>query len=229
MKSPVQLTFLQNSFATHANAQDAVQMKKYMKDLFDFYGIKSPVRKEIYKAHKNEIAKIPDEKNEEIARWCWLQEQREWQYFAMEFLGKRSRKIDSSVISLYEHLIVTKSWWDTVDFIAVNLIGNYFQKYPERIIDVTGEWMSSGNMWLQRSCILFQLKYKKNTDIALLENFIDQLKGSQEFFIRKAIGWCLREYSKTNPDYVIDFVKNNTLSGLSHREALKWMANKGIL
>lgn len=83
--------------------------------------------------------------------------------------------------------------------------------------------MASEDMWLQRTCLLFQLKYKSAMNTELLHSFILQLAESKEFFIRKAIGWILREYSKTNPEFVIDYVENNSLSGLSHREALKWL------
>lgn len=126
-------------------------------------------------------------------------------------------------------MIVEKSWWDTIDFIAVNLVGPYFKQYPDQIPTVTQGWMASQNIWLQRTCILFQLKYKNNVDLVLLDGFIQQLKDSREFFIRKAIGWMLREYSKTDADFVIQYLKDNKLSGLSEREALKWLKNKGLL
>lgn len=96
-------------------------------------------------------------------------------------------------------------------------------------MELTTRWMNSDNMWLQRTCLLFQLKYKTSTDTQLLSSFIKPLSSSNEFFIRKAIGWALREYSKTDPDFVIQFTKENTLSGLSEREALKWLRNKGKL
>lgn len=223
MQTPGYLQSLEQTFAANANLSDAVQMKKYMKDLFDFYGMKSPIRKEIYKSQKQQFGLIPVNEKDEIVRWCWEAPQREWQYFCMEFLSKEAKETDEGIIELYEYLITNKSWWDTVDFIASNLVGVCFLKYPDRIPAVTAKWMNSGNMWLQRTCILFQLKYRKKTNTQLLEGFIKPLKESKEFFIRKAIGWALREYSKTNPTYVKEFVKNNRLSGLSRREALKWM------
>lgn len=229
MSTPLYLQSLEKSFVTSANPHEAVKMKKYMKDLFDFYGIKSPIRKELYKTHKQNFGLIPSDQKDEIVKWCWNSPQREWQYFAMDFLGREAKKADEKMIELYEFMILNKSWWDTIDFIAANLVGIYFQIYPDQIPAMTKKWMSSGNMWLQRTCILFQLKYRKNTDTVLLESFIDPLKESKEFFIRKAIGWSLREYSKTNPDYVKEFVKTNQLSNLSHREALKWMGNNGLL
>jgi 3-methyladenine DNA glycosylase AlkD len=216
-------------FKMHADTANAIQMKKYMKDKFVFFGIHSPLRKEIYKAHKNQHGLIPEKQTMEIVRWCWQAPEREYQYFAMEFLGKKQKRVQPDMIGLYEYMITTKSWWDTVDFIAANLVGSYFKQYPDRIKSLTEEWLNSGNIWLQRTCLLFQLKYKTETNTKLLESFIYRLSPSNEFFIRKAIGWALREYSKTDADFVVQFVKTHALSGLSEREALKWYRDKGVL
>jgi 3-methyladenine DNA glycosylase AlkD len=118
-------------------------------------------------------------------------------------------------------MITQKSWWDTVDFIAATMVGNYFKKYPEMIKPVTDKWMVSQNMWLQRSCLLFQLKYKAEVNTDLLASFILSLSVSREFFITKAIGWSLRQYSKFDPQWVINFVSKNSLQPLSKREALR--------
>ena len=229
MQLPDYILPLQEAFLSNANPSEAVAMKKYMKDKFEFFGIKSPLRKEIYKNHKDNFGLLPDENFEQIVRWCWNQDQREYQYFAMEFLGRRKNKAQIQIIDLYEVLISRKSWWDTIDFIAAHLLGSYFTKYPEQILPVTNKWMRSGNIWLQRSCLLFQLKYKGKTNEKLLTSFIVELTGTREFFINKAIGWALREYSKTNPRFVKDFVSENHLSGLSRREALKWMQDRGLV
>jgi len=194
-----------------------------MKDRYEYFGIKSPERKEIYKNHKSSYGLIPDERTKEIVEWCWNQPQREYQYFAMEFLGKVAKKADKKIISLYVYMVTHKAWWDTVDFIATNLVGPYLKNYPNEILNLTSKWMESGNMWLQRTCLLFQIKYKFTVDTDLLHIFISQLIASKEFFIRKAIGWSLREYSKVNPEFVINYVAENQLSGLSKREALKWI------
>ena len=130
------------------------------------------------------------------------------------------------IINLYVFMITNKSWWDTVDFIASNLVGTYLKRFPGQTETLTTQWMKSENIWLQRTCLLFQLKYKSETNTELLHQFINQLSASNEFFIRKAIGWILREYSKTNPDFVVDYVEKYPLSGLSQREALKWLNNK---
>jgi len=101
------------------------------------------------------------------------------------------------------------------------LMGDYFKMYPEQIKKYVDKWLASGNMWLQRSALLFQLKYKKDLDEELMAYTINNLLGSKEFFINKAIGWMLREYSRTNPDWVIEFADKTELNNLSKREALR--------
>lgn len=226
---PKYLLPLVHAYENNSDTDTAVQMKKYMRNQFDFFGIVSPVRKEVYKEFISKNGLIPPCDKEEIVRWCWDAPQREYQMFAMEFLGKSAKKEGVHVLDIYEYMIITKPWWDTVDYIAANLVGTYFKNFPEHIPEITKRWMESGNIWLQRTCLLFQLKYKSNLNTKLLESFIITLSKSNEFFIRKAIGWILREYSKTNSDYVISFVANHKLSNLSKREALLWMTRKGII
>jgi 3-methyladenine DNA glycosylase AlkD len=226
MITPDYLKPLTEVIRNHENAEQAIRMKKYMKNQFEFFGIPSPKRKEIYRQHWKEHGYIPDNQKEKVLKLCWNAPQRELQYFAMETLGRKAGKATVQEIELYEYMITNKSWWDTVDYIAANLAGMYFRLYPEKINAVTDRWIESGNLWLRRSCLLFQLKYKNDTDTQLLEHIIDPLVNENEFFIRKAIGWILREYSKTNPEYVMRYVNNHKLSGLSEREALKWIKNR---
>ena len=217
---------LQQLFEQNADTETAIGAKKYMRNRYEFYGIKSPQRKEIIRQFYKENG-LPDNKSvEDITKDCWQQPQREFQYFAMEMLKKIAKKAGKERIGLYEFTIVNKSWWDTVDFIAANPVGTHFLIFPELIKPYTTKWIDSDNMWLQRTAILFQLKYKKDTDTELLTGFINKMQGSKEFFINKAIGWILREYSKTDAGWVIDFVKNTHLDNLSKREALKWLNRK---
>ncbi len=217
---------LQQLFEQNADEAIAVGAKKYMRNRYEFYGIKSPLRKEIIRQFYKENG-LPDyDKVEEIVKDCWQQPQCEFQYFAMEMLKKIAKKAGKERIELYEFTIVNKSWWDTVDFIAANLVGTHFKLFPEMTIPSASKWIDSDNMWLQRTAILFQLKYKKDTDTKLLTGFIDKMQGSKEFFINKAIGWALREYSKTNAEWVINFTENTQLANLSKREALKWLNRK---
>ena len=124
-------------------------------------------------------------------------------------------------IKLIEYMIINKSWWDTIDFLSPKILGKYFKLYPDEIEKNTQKWILSNNIWLKRSAILFQLKYKETLNTDLLYRIIVPLSNSKEFFINKAIGWILREYGKTNKEWVINFVKKNKLSNLSNREALK--------
>jgi len=125
-------------------------------------------------------------------------------------------------------MICQKSWWDTVDLIATNLVGKLFQKFPELILYYITKWATSENLWLQRTTLLFQIKYKDKTDAALLFKLIESFAGHPDFFIRKAIGWALREYSRTDPQLVAEFVKNHQLSSLSTKEAVKLLKKRKL-
>ncbi|MGM0479215.1 MAG: DNA alkylation repair protein [Bacteroidota bacterium] len=126
-------------------------------------------------------------------------------------------------ITFFESLITEHSWWDSIDFIAPKIVGAHFLMFPEERRGKVDRWIKSGNIWLQRSAVLFQLKYKDKLDRELLSHIIHQLKDEKEFFIRKAIGWMLREYSKVDADWVQQFLRNTRLQPLSEREALKWI------
>ncbi|MFH1050042.1 MAG: DNA alkylation repair protein [bacterium] len=212
---------LETAFKSKADSKNAVFMKKYMREQFDYFGMKSQIRSDLYKSFLKEYGLPPLENLNEYVRYLWEKSERDFQYTAMFIVTRLFKKADENLIDLLEYMITNKSWWDTVDYIAARLVGDYFIKYPEQIIPVTEKWMASGNMWLQRSALLFQLKYKKNTDEKLLYNYIERLAEHKDFFIRKAIGWALREYSKTNPKSVEKFIKSHTLSPLSVKEGLR--------
>jgi 3-methyladenine DNA glycosylase AlkD len=219
---------LRQKFLENANAENAAQMKAYMRNQYDFFGIKAPAQVQIRREFLQnqglpEISLLP-----KLIPELWEQPEREFQHFTLALLEKYSKKADAGFIEILEWIIVTKSWWDTVDFIAANLVGAHFKRFPELIPAYTEKWMNSGNFWLQRSALLFQLKYKNQTDLKLLFGFIEKLSGSREFFIRKAIGWTLREYSKTDPDVVIQFVETHQLQPLSQKEALKVINRKKL-
>ena len=217
------LPALENLFRENANPENAFFMKKYMKEKFTFLGIKSPERRALTRAFYKNYNR-PDINNiENIVRQLWKMEEREFQYFAMELVDKELKKMVRNDVQLFEYFIVNKSWWDTVDFIAANLVGKHLLNFPGLIEQMNKKWISSENIWLNRTALLFQLKYKNNMDAKLLKQNILKCRDSKEFFIRKAIGWVLREYSKTNPVWVSEFVDSTTLSPLSKREALKWI------
>ncbi len=212
---------LEAEYKDNANVIVAQGQKAYMKNHFEFYGIKTDIRRNIQKPFllKNHL---PDKSElNEIVTILWLMPQREYQYFAQELTKRYLNKFDKKDIELFEFMVVNKSWWDTIDFISPTLIGNYFKLFPEQRNPYIKKWLSSDNIWLQRSSILFQLKYKDDLDTELLSYVINSLLASKEFFINKAIGWILREYGKTNPKWVVEFADNTTLSNLSRREALR--------
>lgn len=201
--------------------ETASEQAAYMRNQFSFFGVKSGPRREIAaQFFRSNGYPEPGQLNESV-RFLWTHPHRECQYIAQEMVHRIIRKPAADDLQLFEYMVTEKSWWDTVDFIAANILGRYFKTHPDAILPAVERWLASGNIWLQRSALLFQLKYKSRLDEALLSATISPLLGSKEFFINKAIGWVLREYSKTNPQWVIDYCEQTDLNGLSKREALK--------
>ena len=158
---------------------------------------------------------------------------REERYAAIELLrfAPYARWVDTKLLRVLEELIVTGAWWDFVDTIAINLVGALLEGHPKTMATMLRRWAHDANIWKRRSAILAQLKFKAATDEKLLVDCIEPSLGETEFFLRKSIGWALREYSKTNPAFVIDYVdaKSGELSNLSKREALKVLQKKGTV
>lgn len=217
---------LEAYYLKHSNPDKAVWMKKYMRDQFNYIGLASPERKELKAEFIKANGKPGIEDIEEFIKLCWQSSYREMQYAGMELTYSLRKQFPKQIINLFEELITQKSWWDTIDYIAPSLAGSYFQKYPETKIEYATKWMNSNNLWLQRSSIIFQLKYKNETDTDFLFHTCISLSGEKNFFIRKAIGWALRQYSKYNAQAIISFVENNELSALSKKEALKWLMSR---
>ncbi|WP_195990193.1 DNA alkylation repair protein [Clostridium sp. D53t1_180928_C8] len=217
-----ELTKVINKFRESTNEENAIVMKAYLKGQFEFLGIKSPERKQLQKEFLSNINK-KEPINKVWVLQLWNYEQREFQYLAIDYLIKMKNNLLEEHIDLIKILIVTKSWWDTVDLLASHLIGELCKKYPNLIDEYILRWAVSEDMWLRRTVILYQLKYKENVDTKILEYAICENKNDNEFFIRKAIGWSLREYSKINREWVKEFLENNKLSPLSIREASKYL------
>ncbi len=198
----------------------------YMRNQFEYYGLKAPewvaLSKQIF-ADKG----IPQgDELKTLVRLGMEDEYREINYFSIEMVQKVQKKQPEDFIDFFEELITTRPWWDTVDWLA-KLAGIHFRRFPHLIAPVTGAWMASGNLWLQRVCLIFQLMYKEKTDTRLMFRYILELQYSREFFIQKGAGWALRQYSKTNPEAVVAFIGANPgLAPLTKREGLKWV-NKG--
>jgi len=208
-------------FEQNADPVQAAPMKKYMRDQFEYLGIKTPenvaLQKEFYKEHGfPSLAEL-----ELVLRDLWSLSQREFQYVAVGLLGRANEQIPARFIKTIEYLLITRSWWDTVDSLAGGTVGVHFHRFPDIREKYLARWRASENFWLRRTTILFQLNYKKETDFDLLCEIIGENLNSKEFFINKAIGWSLRQYARVDPQAVTKFVKSTPLHPLSQREAMK--------
>jgi len=199
----------------------AKQMSAYMRDQFPFLGIPSPQRKKLGQPFFATIdKKVIDW---EFIALCWEQPEREFQYLGADYLAKLQSVLAPADIPRIRELVVTKSWWDTVDALDV-VVGSVALAHPE-VNEILLQWSTDENIWLRRTAIDHQLTRKGKTDTDLLERILVNNLGQTEFFINKAIGWSLRDYSKTDPDWVRGFITRHRdgMAPLSIREASKYI------
>ena len=206
----------------HKNEEQAQKMSKYMLNKFEYIGIKTPERREIFKNFFKEY------KNEEKIDWefvnnCWENKYREFQYVAADYLKNMKDKLTRDDIPKLKQLILKKSWWDTIDNLDMT-IGALALK-DSNVNKILLEWSIDENIWLRRIAIDHQLLRKEKTNTELLEKVLENNLGQAEFFINKSIGWALRDYSKTNPEWVKNFIEKNKekMAKLSIREASKYL------
>ncbi|WP_299012881.1 DNA alkylation repair protein [uncultured Photobacterium sp.] len=214
--------FMQQRMAEVGDPEVAKEMQAYMKTDQPFYGVKTPERYAIFKQAREHTQINTFIDYSRLVLWLWSGENREEQYMAMDAAEYYKAFRIKEAFAIYEEMLLGASHWDTVDKIASNLIGvlvKEHREFEQKLI----EWRQSDNMWLRRASLLAHLKHKEKTNVALLQETVLMLAHEDEFFIRKAIGWALREYSKTAPDYVANFVADHDeeLSPLSRKEALK--------
>ena len=220
MKVEAWIDEMRATLSEYRNEANAYAISKYFRNQFGSFGIKNGERRAITKLFLAEAKSFTVDELSLAIRIMWDQPEREFQHAGMELLDKYKKVFGKKIKAELEYIITRKSWWDTVDYIASHIVG---WAYKEGLISKNDiyEWNNSTDMWLNRTSIIFQLKYKKETDWELLQQNILNHSGHKDFFIRKAIGWALREYGKTAPEIVTDFVDNNVLSGLSIREAMR--------
>lgn len=200
----------------------AESMSKYMQDKFRFLGVRGATRTEIYKKY------FPDARKTKTIDWdfvenCWNKEEREFQYAVVYYLKAMQKFLKREDISRLKYLIVTKSWWDTIDLLA-KVVGSLIIRI-EGYDQIMLEWSKDSNIWLRRVAILYQLSLKDKVDKQVLDKILVNNLGDSEFFINKAVGWALRDYSKYNPEWVREFIKKNkeNMANLSIREASKYI------
>ena len=206
----------------HKNEEQAQKMSKYMLNKFEYIGIKTPERRKIFKNFFKEY------KNEEKIDWefvnkCWENEYREFQYVGADYLKNMKDKLTIDDIPKFKRLILEKSWWDTIDNLDMT-IGALALK-DSNVNKILLEWSLDENIWLRRIAIDHQLLRKDKTNTELLSKILKNNLGQTEFFINKAIGWALRDYSKTNPEWVRNFIEENreNMAKLSIKEASKYL------
>ena len=218
---------IRDALRSGADPVRAVGQQRYMKSDMPFLGLTSPGRRALVRPLLVDPALRLEtrEEWEEVVRRLWDEaEFREERYAALDLLRHRTYRSwhDPDVMPLVEHLVVTGAWWDLVDELS-NIVGDVLLVDPEGEGLRMREWAVSDNVWLRRSAIISQLRHQERTDVALLEDVIEPNLDDHEFFVRKAIGWALRQYARTDPGWVVEFVDRHThrISGLSRREALK--------
>ena len=215
-------TDIRKRFEESADRENAVKMAKYMRNLFSFYGIPTPRRKKLYR----DILK--EEKKRKTVDWkflnqCYMDEHREFQYLAADYLIALNDFLVYDDIPKIRKYVKEKQWWDTIDCLD-RVIGDIGLR-DKRVDELMLEWSTDGDFWVRRIAIDHQLLRKEKTNTALLEKIIVNNLGSDEFFINKAIGWSLRDYSKTDPEWVRAFLDKygERMDKLSVREAGKYI------
>jgi len=206
--------------ADHKRSQP---MKKYMRGKFEFFGLSSPLRRSVCKEFLQQ--KLSPQETRKFVALLWAKPQREFQYFAIDYLEKHmdtSAEFEANMECI-KSLITSKSWWDTVDALASKIVGGFVRQHRDVGKNVMEEWIDHENMWLRRTALLHQLSYKEETDEEMLFRFCSLRAEEEEFFIRKAIGWALRQYAWTCSSSVKKYLLKHKkkLSNLSFKEAAK--------
>ena len=212
----------------HGDASRAAKMQAYMKSAMPYRGVTAPIQRGIFKEAFARHAELSCEDARAVAGELWREAKfREERYAAIALVDPKRRAMRAcqtmAALPLYEEMIVTGAWWDFVDWIASSHLGAVLVAEPKTMTARMKKWATDAHLWKRRAAILCQLKMKKETDLDLLYACIEPNVADRDFFMRKAIGWALREYAKTDPREVKRYVNANRarLSGLSVREALK--------
>ncbi|MEU1404425.1 DNA alkylation repair protein [Streptomyces sp. NPDC005728] len=210
------------TYAAAADADRAVAMRAYMKDVAPFLGIPTPARRALSRTVLAGTPRPDEEDCTAIALRCWWLPEREYQYFAVDYLRRHTARCSSAFLPVARYLLTTVPWWDTVDLLAAHVVGALVAADPGLTADMDA-WITDDHLWVARTALLHQLGHKERTDADRLFAYCLLQSGHPDFFIRKAIGWALREYAKTDPEAVRSFVarERGRFAPLTVREALK--------
>jgi 3-methyladenine DNA glycosylase AlkD len=218
-------TVLDRLVREYGSARDpsaAAPMAAYMRGQFPFLGIPTRARRELSRRVVDGVGTPTEAVLTEVSLACWGLPEREYQYFASDWLRRHARVLSAAFLATARTLVTTRSWWDTVDALAAHVVGPVVARHPATV-STMDEWAASSDLWLARTAILHQLRYAERTDADRLFRYCVSRAGDRDFFVRKAIGWALREHGRTSPEEVRRFVaaQGGHLSPLSVREALK--------
>ncbi|HSK06994.1 MAG TPA: DNA alkylation repair protein [Acidimicrobiia bacterium] len=215
--------FVQDALRARADPGKAAGMQAYMKTDMPFYGVQKPARVGILRELAAEFPPNDRDEYEELVLGLWALPHREEKYLALGVARHFEEHVTPASLSLYRRLVVEGAWWDLVDEIATKLIRPLVATHPARTWPVVDHWIDDQDLWLRRTAILCQIGARERTDVDRLFRFCALRAFEQEFFIRKAIGWALREYAKTDPAAVAGFLREHRdrMSALSYREASK--------
>jgi 3-methyladenine DNA glycosylase AlkD len=212
-----------SGLAAAAQPEKAGPMAAYLKTEMPFYGVQKAGRTPVMRHLRQQFPPLDRDDYEEAVLGLWRLEHREEKYLAIDYARAFDEFVVFGSLPLYTRMITEGAWWDLVDGIASRLVGRVLLEDRNKTEPVIRSWIRSDDMWLQRTSIICQLNHKADTDTSLLSEACTVNLADTEFFIRKAIGWSLREYAKTNLDWVRAYVADHRaeLSGLSYREATK--------
>ena len=216
----ISMDALRRDLEAVADVMSAQPMAAYMRQQFEFMGVKTAQRR---LATKPTMARARQASGDELisfARDCWNEPEREFQYVGTDVLTANVARLESRHLADIEGLITAKSWWDTVDGLAAWCVGGLVRD-DRTLVTEMDRWIDADDIWLARSAILHQLRWGADTDADRLFDYSLRRAGDDEFFIRKAIGWALRQYARTDPDAVRALVETHQFSALTRREALK--------
>lgn len=210
------------AYTTPADPEWASRAQAYIRNVAPFLGLPTPLRRQLSRTVLAGLPRPDATDCAAIALRCWELPEREYAYFAVDYLRRHVTRLPSDFLPVVRHLVTTVSWWDTVDALAAHVVGGLVAADPELRTEMDA-WVEDEDLWVARTALLHQLRYKDATDTERLFGYCVRQSGHPDFFIRKAIGWCLREYAKTDPDAVRGFVERERgrLAPLSVREALK--------
>ena len=210
------------SYRAAADADRAAAQRAYMRDQFPYLGIATPERRQLSRGVLKGSARPTSADCAALALRCWELPEREFRYFAIDYLIANVQRCESSLLTTLRTLITSEPWWDTIDPLATRVVGPRVAADPS-LVATMDAWVRDENLWIARTAILHQLHFKAETDEARLFEYCVLQAGHPDFFIRKAIGWALREYAYTAPDAVRAFLERESgrFSPLSVREAAK--------